>query len=235
MLQESVGRSRPQTQPQQNQTWESFCREEAREAACAFLEKVRRFKTRHVPARGVHDSTFTNEFSAAFLEESSLLMASDETRSTAATAAAAAAGSGGGSGSGASNGPSAFTASLPADVHSRTRPRAVESNSRRPKSKSSWWNGLFKWSTKSKNSNSADRQSNGSRTSSSSSLARPQATAASRPRGRDVTYVKDTPTAQYMNLSETQDLILWSPCRLVLVEERSNYQVEIYSPPKVSE
>ena len=50
--------------------WERFCREQARESATKFFDKVRRFKERNPSTSDIHDSQFANEFSAAFLEES---------------------------------------------------------------------------------------------------------------------------------------------------------------------
>lgn len=225
MLQERGrgGRQRPQSQPQPNQwTWERFCREEAREAASAFLERVRRFKSRHATARDVHDSTFTNEFSAAFLEESSILMANGgETIPT-------------------TNGGATFTTSLPSDIHSRVGNNHVsnrESNRRRTTknsspSKSSWWNGLFKWS-KSKRS-SSERHSSGSSSSTSGSTSRIQSVGSTKQKKRDIRVVKETLLVQLLNLSESEDGMEWSPCKLMLVEQQENYQIEIYCPPKVS-
>jgi hypothetical protein len=219
------GRERPQAQPQANQrTWEIFCREEAREAASAFLERVRRFKARHAAAIDVHDSTFTNEFSAAFLEESSILMASGGETVLPTTL---------------SNG-ATFTRSLPSDNRSRVNGREPEGNRQSEgrsmsSGKSSWWSGLFKWPSKSKRSR--ERHSRES-SSSSNSLAVP-----SRPHGgsakqkkRGIRVVKETAVVQLLNLSEGDDGdgLNWSPCKLMLVQQQENYQIEIYSPPKVS-
>lgn len=38
-----------------------------------------------------------------------------------------------------------------------------------------------------------------------------------------------------MNLNETECFSKWEHCRLVLINRRGNYQLEIYTPPKVSE
>ena len=54
----------------ETKTWERFCREQARESATKFFDKVRRFKERNPSTSDIHDSVFANEFSAAFLEES---------------------------------------------------------------------------------------------------------------------------------------------------------------------
>lgn len=54
----------------ETKTWEQFCREQARESATRFFDKVRRFKERNPSTSDIHDSVFANEFSAAFLEES---------------------------------------------------------------------------------------------------------------------------------------------------------------------
>ncbi len=209
----------PQSQPQSSWTWENFCREEARQAATTFIDKVRRFKSWNVQARGVHDSVFTNEFSAAFLEESSELMASGRT-----------------------NGGSTFTTSLPASVHGglNTRP---DSNRREPTDNhtstaaasgpKSWWNGLLKWT---KVRRGRDRSSSGSSVSSSNSNRVSNSLGSStRHRRRNVRVIKETSNVQLLNLNEQedQDVMRWNLCRLVLGEQQDNYQLEIYSPPKV--
>lgn len=211
MLQERGGRRRPQAQPQHNQwTWERFCREEAREAASAFLERVRRFKSRQAAARDVHDSTFTNEFSAAFLEESSIIMAQEAETSIL-------------------NG-ATLTTSLPANIHGRAGSR--ETTRRRPnKSSKSWFNGLFKWS---KSKRSRERHSSTSSHSGSSSRVQPQGSTKQKKRGIKV--VMETSLVLLLNLSEGEDKdeMNWNPCKLMLVEQQENYQIEIYCPPKVS-
>ena len=217
----------PQAQPQANQpwTWESFCREEAREAASTFLERVRRFKARHSAARDVHDSTFTNEFSAAFLEESSILMAREGDPTTTSTV---------------TNG-ATFTTSLPASIHSRVvgngQGRELEGNRRQANNvrstsgKSSWWSGLFKWSSKSKRSR--ERQSSENSSSSNSPVI--SSRGSTRQKKRGIKIVKETATVQLLNLSdEDGEGMNWSSCRLMLVEQQENYQIEIYCPPRVS-
>lgn len=204
----------PQSRPQNSWTWESFCREEARETASAFIEKVRRFKSWNAQAREVHDTVFTNEFSAAFLEESSVLMASGER-----------------------NGGSTFTASLPASVHGGLN-TGDGSNQRETKNHTSsgpksWWSGLLKWS---KSRRARDRSSSGSSASSSNSN-RLTVGGSTRHRRRNIRVVKETGTVQLLNLNEqeNQDVMSWNLCRLVLVVQQDNYQLEIYTPPKVSD
>lgn len=219
------GRERPQSQsgqPQQNQwTWERFCREEARETASAFLERVRRFKSRHASTRDVHDSTFTNEFSAAFLEESSILMANAGETILPTT--------------------NVFSTSLPAGtLHSVGREETRRAT--KPSGKASWWNGLFKWSGRSKRS--GERHSSGSSTSSSSQSvpsrtpggnSRMHSGGSTKQKKRGIRVVKETALVQLLNLSECEEGDAnWSPCRLLLVQQQDNYQIEIYSPPKVS-
>lgn len=46
--------------------------------------------------------------------------------------------------------------------------------------------------------------------------------------------MKETPLVQLLNLSESEDGMEWNPCKLMLVEQQENYQIEIYCPPKVS-
>jgi len=208
----------PQSQPQGSwTTWETFCREEARETASAFLEKVRRFKSWNAQAREVHDSVFTNEFSAAFLEESSVLMAA----------------------SGQRNGGSNFAASLPANVHGglNTGPSSNHRDASRSHTsggRKSWWSGLLKWT---KSRRSRDRSSSGSSVSSANSSNRVSSTlgSSSRHKRRNIRAVKETNSVQLLNLSEqeSEDSLRWSLCRLVLVEQQDNYQIEIFSPPKV--
>ena len=227
-LRERGGRQRPQAQPQHSQwTWERFCREEAREAASAFLERVRRFKGRQAAARDVHDSTFTNEFSAAFLEESSILMANVGETTLPTT-----------------NGGATFTTSLPSDLHNRveatgTRRRATAKTS--SPSKSSWWSGLFKWpkskrSSRERGSSNSSSSSTTASTSSPSSASRIQSTGSTKQKRkqRGIRVVKETPIVQLLNLSESDEGADWSTCKLMLVEQQENYQLEIYSPPKVS-
>ena len=200
------------SQPQQSQrTWEHFCREEAREAASAFLERVRRFKSRHTTARDVHDSTFTNEFSAAFLEESTLLMASGGTLS-----------------------PTNPTGSLPGELHGRVGRSRETARQRGDSKKTSWWSGLFKLS---KSKRSKERHSSESSTSSvnSASSNRLQHGGSTRQKRKGIRVVKETVLVQLLNLSECDiDEASWSTCKLMLVEQQGNYQIEIYCPPKVS-
>ncbi len=208
MLQESGSRSRPHIQPQHNQwTWERFCREEAKETASAFLEKVRRFKSRHTTAGDVHDSTFTNEFSAAFLEESSILMAGEN------------------------------SAPQPtANGISRLEQQQQASSNKNSTGKA-WWNGIFKWSTKStKSRRSRERHSSpGSSGSNSPIPNRQNAVGSTRRKKRNIRVLKENSSVQLLNLSECEDRddINWSSCKLMLVEQQDNYQVEIYCPPKV--
>ena len=211
MLQERTAH-RPQERPQPNQwTWEHFCREEARESASAFLERVRGFKSRHASARDVHDSTFTNEFSAAFLEESSILMASESETTLPTT-----------------NGAS----SLPAHVRGRVGNGRRETVKKQKSSSSkSWWNGLFKWAGKSKR----ERHSSGSSTSNSSQAPASNSRMGSTKRKRrGIRVVKETSTVQLLNLNEECEEMTWNPCKLMLVEQQENYQIEIYCPPRVS-
>lgn len=229
MQQGRGSRERPQAQPRTSQwTWESFCREEAREAASAFLERVRRFKSRHASAVDVHDSTFTNEFSAAFLEESSILMASEgetvlpTTLTTGAT----------------------LTTSLPANICSQVGNGRELDGSRRSGNrntssvKSSWWSGMFKWSSKSKRSR--ERHSNENSTSTDTQAVPNRLHGGStkqKKKERSIRIIKETAIVQLLNLSEgdeDRDGMNWSPCRLMLVQQQENYQIEIYSPPRVS-
>ena len=219
MLRSRGSRSLPQPQPQGSwTTWETFCREEARETASTFIEKVRRFKSWNAQAREVHDSVFTNEFSAAFLEESSVLMAA----------------------SGQRNGGSSFAASLPANVHgglntgpgSNHRDPSRSHTSGGPKS---WWSGLLKWT---KSRRARDRSSSGSSVSSATSSSNRISTtlgSSGRHRRRNIRVIKETNGVQLLNLNEqeSEDTLQWSLCRLVLVEQQENYQIEIFSPPKV--
>ncbi len=177
--------------------WETFCREEARQWASAFLERVRSFKLRNTVASGVHDSTFTNEFSAAFLEESSLLLQSNTNGML-------------------SNGdPRGITTSL-----SSTRSESVEASlppevsSPRKANKKSWFSHLFKWS-KSR-----------SRTSGAST--------SRQARQRRNTNVFKDELVRMLNLNADESTSAWQSCRLALLEDNGNPQLEIYCPSKVS-
>ena len=204
----SRGIKRPQVQPQNQWSWELFCREEARESATAFLERVRRFKSSHATAREVHDSTFTNEFSAAFLEESSLIMSGCDRTLTPVSAA------------------NPLTSSLPAICHSESgsseSPDRKGSRLRAVTGGGKWWSGLFEWS---KSKRTKEITSNGSSLS---------GTGGNRQKKK---VLKETATVQLLNLNEQEnrDVMRWSPCKLVLVEQQDyHYQLEIYAPPKVS-
>ena len=186
-------------------SWENFCREEAREAASAFLDRVRRYKSRNTGARDVHDSTFTNEFSAAFLEESSVLMASGDHAENRSHSN--------------SNGyASMLVRSMPSPVRlghedSATSIKSTGSSSRGSKA---WWSNLFKWPK-----GRRERRS-GNLNSSSGSSAR-----AISPQRKVV--VKEG-TVQLLDFS---DALNWNQCKLMLSEVQGNHQVEVFCPPKV--
>lgn len=119
---------------QQLASWKVFCREEARQWASTFLERVRRFKVIDVSLRDIHDSTFTNEFSAAFLEEASVLLADANQSST----------------NDRSSPP--LTRNLPPHHSPSTRPTSPLNSSTRKNSKAkSWLSNLFRWPKTSKN------------------------------------------------------------------------------------
>ena len=198
-------------------SWEHFCREEARQAACSFLERVKRFKTRNAAARDVHDSTFTNEFSAAFLEESSVLMASGDTQLGCAI-----------NGQSQSHG---FA------INRTTSTRSGRGTFMREESKSSsssggkkaWWSNIFKW-PKSKR----DRRNNsgsGGLSSSGEYLSPSRSNSTAQQRRRVILDGQ----LRLLDLTETEGPLLWTPCKLVLAEAQGHYQVEIFMPPKVSE
>ena len=210
-------------------SWEHFCREEARQAACSFLERVKRFKSRNAAARDVHDSTFTNEFSAAFLEESSVLMASGDTQLQACAVSM--------NGQSQSHGFSRSinrSASTRAGGSSRTLVReeskaSVKSNS----GKKTWWSNIFKWSKSKRdrrnNSGSTGLSSSGEYLSPSSS----RSNSSSHQQGRRRVILDGQ--LQLLDLNETEGPLQWTPCKLVLAEAQGHYQVEIFMPPKVSE
>lgn len=210
-------------------SWEHFCREEARQAACSFLERVKRFKSRNASARDVHDSTFTNEFSAAFLEESSVLMASGDTHLQACGAVRM-------NGQSQSHGFSMNrSASTRAGGRSRTYVREESKTSVKSSSnggKKAWWSNIFKWS-KSKR----DRRNNGGAGLSSSgeylSPSSSRSSSSSHQQGRRRVILDGQ--VQLLDLNETEGPLQWTPCKLVLAEAQGHHQVEMFMPPKVSE
>lgn len=116
----------------ETKTWERFCREQARESATKFFDKVRRFKERNPSTSDIHDSVFANEFSAAFLEESVTVFRSSGVMN------------------GVSNGVS----------HTMTMSRQGQRKGGSPHTKSggrAWWN-IFKWAKFSR-AESASRKS----------------------------------------------------------------------------
>ena len=207
-------------------SWEHFCREEARQAACSFLERVKRFKSRNASARDVHDSTFTNEFSAAFLEESSVLMASGDTQLQACAVTM--------NGQSQSHGFSFNrSASTRAGRGSRTYVREESKASVKSSSgKKAWWSNIFKWS-KSKR----DRRNNGGAGLSSSgeylspSSSRSNSSSNQQCRRRVILDGQ----VQLLDLNETEGPLQWTQCKLVLAEAQGHHQVEMFMPPKVSE
>ena len=187
-------------------SWESFCREEAKQWASAFLDGVRRFKIKNALARDVHDSTFTNEFSAAFLEESSILMAS-------------------GNGIAHSNDHSRhFTTSLPSTQARSTRIDHQESSTpRKTTSKArSWLSHLFKWPK-------SQRTRGTSAASVSSNTGQVRAT------NTNTKVLKEGMVQMLnMNADDSSSSSAWQQCNLMLLEDRGNHQLKVYCPPKVS-
>lgn len=180
--------------------WETFCRDEARQWASAFLDRVRSFKLRNTIASGVHDSTFTNEFSAAFLEESSLLLHSTANGML-------------------SNGESrGISTSLPTAHAESVEPSPPpEVTSPRKSNKKSWFSHLFKWSRSQRN------------------RSRPSGASISRQnRTRRNTNVFKDELVRMLNLNADESTSAWQPCRLALLEDNGNPQLEIYCPAKVS-
>ena len=219
MLRSRESTRQPQAQPRNQWSWERFCREEAKESASAFLERVRRFKSRHVTARDVHDSTFTNEFSAAFLEESSLLMASGGDGELLSALLA--------------TNENTLTTSLPAGSHAnRDSANRKDTNNNRTMGGKSWWSGLLEWSKSKRAKEMPSNSSNVSCTNSS----RLNAGVCNRQRKRNIRILKETASVQLLDLNEQEDKdeMSWSHCKLVLVDQQDHYQIEIYSPPKVS-
>lgn len=209
-------------------SWEHFCREEARQAACSFLERVRRFKTRNAAARDVHDSTFTNEFSAAFLEESSVLMASEDAHL----------------GCSVNNGQSQ-SRDFPYNRSASARAAATRSMYVREDSKSSaksgngggkkaWWSSIFKWSKSKRDKRNNGGRSGGAGLSSSGEYLSPSSRSGSTSYGPRRRVILDG-QLQLLDLNETTGPLLWTQCKLVLAEAQGHYQVEIFMPPKVSE
>ena len=161
-------------------------------------------------ARGVHDSTFTNEFSAAFLEESSVLMTSTTSNGVLPHA----------------NGESSQLTSslLTSDSHSTISTPATSSEATPSPRKSgnskakSWISHLFKWS-----------KSQRGRRSGPSSSSRQGRTR------RNTDMVKeDVVRMLNMNADDSLSVCAWQQCRLALLKENTNHQLEVYCPPKVS-
>ncbi len=222
-------------------SWEHFCREEARQAACSFLERVKRFKSRNASARDVHDSTFTNEFSAAFLEESSMLMASGDTQLQASSLALSC-GAVRMNGQPQSRG-SPFSRSASTRVgHGAGRAgggagrefvrQESKASVKSSSGKKAWWSNIFKWS-KSKR----DRRNNGRPgLSSSGEYLSPSSSrsnsGSNNQQGRRRVILDGQ--VQLLDLNETEGPLQWTQCKLVLAEAQGHHQVEIFMPPKVS-
>ena len=162
-------------EPASRSVWERFCREEAREVALTFLDKVRRFKGRHPSVGEVHDTVFTNEFSAAFLEETAILMAE-----------------GGGD-----------------SVVDGSQRQEQRSTGRETRTRGRWWNNIFKWPK----------------------LSRGRSTEAQSQRTRPVVMEG---VLQMLNLADPMQVTTWQCCKLCLLDEQGNYQLEVFTPPKVS-
>lgn len=187
-------------------SWETFCREEARQWASAFLERVRSFKIRNPVSREVHDSAFTNEFSAAFLEESSILLTDSNSMFPHA------------------NGESTrFTSSMPSSqsqgiLRSPTSGSEASSSSRKSTKAKSWISHLFKWSKSQK----SRRSSPSSPSSSRQGCIR-----------RNTEVLKEELVRMLnMNADNSSSSSAWQQCRLTLLKENTNHQLEIYSPSK---
>ena len=143
--------------------------------ALTFLDKVRRFKGRHPSVGDVHDTVFTNEFSAAFLEETAILMAE-----------------GGGD-----------------SVVDGSQRQEQRSTGRETRTRGRWWNNIFKWPK----------------------LSRGRSTEAQSQRTRPVVMEG---VLQMLNLADPMQVTTWQCCKLCLLEEQGNYQLEVFTPPKVS-
>ena len=198
-------------------SWERFCREEARQAASSFLDRVKRYKTRNSAARDVHDSTFTNEFSAAFLEESSVLMASGNVQMRACS-------------NGQAQSRSFFSRSVSTRSDRGTFARheskaSIKSGgSSSSGSKKNWWSHIFKWPKSKRRNNNNGLNSSGEYESGS--------------RLNGATHKRRVILdghLQLLDLNETVGPLLWTPCKLVLAEAQGHFQVEIFIPPKVSD
>ena len=174
--------------------WERFCRDQARESAEKFFDKVRRFKERNPSTSDIHDSVFANEFSAAFLEES-LFMSS---------------------GSGIVNGLGVNSSSGGSNTMTMSRQGVVDQRKGGPQSKGggrSWWN-IFKWSKFSKTES-------GNRKTSTASTVTVGAV------------VVLEGLVNLLNLNDSVQTLTWQHCRLVLLQEQGNHQLEVFCPPKV--
>lgn len=218
MLRMRGSRGQPPAQLRNQWSWERFCREEAKESASAFLERVRRFKSRHATAREVHDSTFTNEFSAAFLEESSILMASGGDRQLLSALL--------------TTNENTLTTSLPATSHIGRE--SADQKDTKNRGGKSWWSGLLEWS-RSKRAREISSSSSSSISSTNSSRLTGGG-CSSRQRKRNIRVLKETASVQLLDLNEQEDndVMSWNQCKLVLVEQQDHFQIEIYNPPKVS-
>lgn len=177
--------------------WERFCREQARESATKFFDKVRRFKERNPSTSDIHDSVFANEFSAAFLEESVIM-----TRS-----------------SGMMNGLGVSYSSNGVS-NTMTMSRQGQRKGGSPHTKSggrAWWN-IFKW-TKFSRSESASKKSS--------------VAGAGGADTRGVILLEGI--VDLLNMNDSMQTLVWQQCRLVLLQQQGNYQLEVFYPPKVRE
>ncbi len=176
-------------------SWETFCREEAKQWASAFLERVRSFKLGNSVTTGVHDSAFTNEFSAAFLEETSILLSVGNRMQ--------------------SNGEATGLATSLPTASTQSINSSPDVSSSRKSSKKSWFSHLFKWSK--------SQRTQRTRRSNTASV-----------RFRRTTNAINDDLVRMLNMNAEDSMSAWQSCRLVLLEENGNHQLEVYSPPKVS-
>jgi len=174
--------------------WERFCREQARESATKFFDKVRRFKERNPSTNDIHDSVFANEFSAAFLEESLTM-----TRS-----------------SGMMNGLGVSYSNGVSNTMTMSRQGQRKGGSAHTKSGGrAWWN-IFKW-TKFSRSESASKKSS--------------VAGAGGADTRGVILLEGI--VDLLNMNDSMQTLVWQQCRLVLLQQQGNHQLEVFYPPKV--
>ncbi len=196
-------RGRPREPPS---GWERFCRDQAREKLADFLEQARTYRSRDLTAAGIPDSHFASQFSAYLQDELAVRGTCGDHTNTVATGDDRSTTTMNGSAThGHAQGPRHG-----GYQYAQARPTRASTTSTGASKGKSWWN-IFKhkWSNKA---------GGRGRTSSATEAA---------------ASVVLEGTVHLLDMKDPSQELSWQPCKLVLVQEQGNYQLEVFCPPKV--